>query len=1515
MNPVPARKLVSGQTTRRPHSTVAAFTRWLAPLAIAGACLLSAATTSAATIAHYRFEDGVDGGTIATLTDSVGSNSMTAGGTATTFTSLIPVSPVPQTQAANTLAGNYTAGNEFHSSSLTGALATTPFLNFTIEVYVQMNSLSSWQSMVGRDDSGNPGQGPGPAALFYLAKSGANNGFRVECVTKTNTNVQVNSSFVPSIGTWYHVAAVGNAAAGTLKLYVNGNEVGSTTGFTGLFVPTAGSSTAWSIGRGYYGTNPGDWFNGYIDEVRFSDTALTPAQFLNYDIAGPVVFTTDLTSSTSAVVGQSVTLTTFATGAPAFQWEKSVNGGATWTPISGATSASYTLNPVAYADNNVLFRVVGTNGNGSVASSATTLSVTYPAPTVSISVTPGGTVRAGTDVTLAATASGLGTLTYQWSLNGTPIGGATGATLPVNDATAAATGSYSVTVTDPAGLADTGSATSTTVSTVLHVLDVATPDRAIGLKFVGTSTQAPWSLELGTLAPADAAGFLPVQNWNNSATASQVNTQTSPLALKDNTGSATTTTATWASAGSWGPQAATGTIASKTPDARLLHGYIESRANTGAVVDFENIPYLNYDVYVYLAGGHVGPVGQATINDDAGTTRYYRLTAHDQYTGASPLMLGNSASVSDAQSAPTATFVRFANVTGASLRLRVSDVVTNQNAGGISGISIVNTTPAGTAYPPLVTTPPVSVLKPAGGTATFSVAATNANSGGVLSYQWQKNGVNLPGETAATLTVGSASSAATGDYTVVVTEVSSGLGSPTTASATASLVVVDSARSVLINGDLNTASTPTYAGHGILRADGTQTDDNFGSGDTSWNGILGAAGTATRSVTKESTGLTLPGVTFTYTDAGGVEDNTTFGAIASSPAVALSRDYLYTDNQGTPITARVAGLDQFAGHRVTLLVYAYGKNSTALLENTTNDTATVTLAALNNDQGLPAGTPGTIANGFFDDAGRNIEYNNFEYTNGASAAYVRFEGVVATDGSVAWTLGADADGGRIPLVGFQLLVTDEVVEVPLTVVSQPSPATRTVMGGLNAAYTFGVIGSPAPAFQWQKSTNGGTSWNDIDGADSATLSLVAVGSPDAARYRCIATRESVTMISDVVELAVEVVGDLDADGYADGPVLLAGDAFGANSFNTSLNWSDAQAPVAGRDYVVWQNGLRTPTSGDHTFAGDRLILTTSSTTTANLVWKTTGKLSFPELYLDGALINQAAGNGTSVELGGAMYVARASELWANNGHFVVSATVSGPGQLLLSGANNVSFSGAVSLDGNLNVTNTGGYILTASGSQRFVLGAAGITNAVVGSGPASLQGAFVINTTSASTVPGSSWTLLANTGAKTFGAGFTVTDFTSDAAAAGSRKWTKGIYQFDEATATVTVQAGTVSGIESWRQTHFSTTANTGDAANTADPDADGLVNLLEYALDTDPTEAGASPVTAGRSGSFLTLTFNHVADDALVYTIEASGDLATWNTVHTYPEFGASGTEIYTDTVALSAPTRRFLRLVVTVP
>lgn len=119
------------------------------------------------------------------------------------------------------------------------------------------------------------------------------------------------------------------------------------------------------------------------------------------------------------------------------------------------------------------------------------------------------------------------------------------------------------------------------------------------------------------------------------------------------------------------------------------------------------------------------------------------------------------------------------------------------------------------------------------------------------------------------------------------------------------------------------------------------------------------------------------------------------------------------------------------------------------------------------------------------------------------------------------------------------------------------------------------------------------------------------------------------------------------------------------------------------------------------------------------------------------------------------------------------------------------------------------------------------------------------------------------------------------------------------------------SDIATWRARYF--VAGSTQAGNFADPDGDGIVNLLEYAFALSPNEADTAAVweTGVAADGRMTATFYRARAD-VTYVIEASSDLQQWTVIATNP--GSVGSTV---TFADSATgwTQRFLRLRVEVP
>ena len=115
-----------------------------------------------------------------------------------------------------------------------------------------------------------------------------------------------------------------------------------------------------------------------------------------------------------------------------------------------------------------------------------------------------------------------------------------------------------------------------------------------------------------------------------------------------------------------------------------------------------------------------------------------------------------------------------------------------------------------------------------------------------------------------------------------------------------------------------------------------------------------------------------------------------------------------------------------------------------------------------------------------------------------------------------------------------------------------------------------------------------------------------------------------------------------------------------------------------------------------------------------------------------------------------------------------------------------------------------------------------------------------------------------------------------------------------------------------------------GVSGDSADPDGDGIPNLMEYALGLEAKTCSVAglPVagkqTAGGK-TYLTLTFAKIRALAdITYTVQVSGDLQTWNSGPSYAERmddGSTDQAVYRDLTAIQDHPRRFFRLLVTRP
>jgi hypothetical protein len=125
----------------------------------------------------------------------------------------------------------------------------------------------------------------------------------------------------------------------------------------------------------------------------------------------PTVVVNPLSSTVTAGGTSTFTSAAFGPPDPTVQWQESSNGGASWSPIPGATSNVLTIAGVSTVQSGRKYRALFTNVIGTVASGAATLTVT---PALTGGVPPGlvpafsffpATPHVGEPVTLASTST------------------------------------------------------------------------------------------------------------------------------------------------------------------------------------------------------------------------------------------------------------------------------------------------------------------------------------------------------------------------------------------------------------------------------------------------------------------------------------------------------------------------------------------------------------------------------------------------------------------------------------------------------------------------------------------------------------------------------------------------------------------------------------------------------------------------------------------------------------------------------------------------------------------------------------------------------------------------------------------------------------------------------------------------------------------------------------------------------------------------------------------------------
>lgn len=488
----------------------------------------------------------------------------------------------------------------------------------------------------------------------------------------------------------------------------------------------------------------------------------------------------------------------------------------------------------------------------------------------------------------------------------------------------------------------------------------------------------------------------------------------------------------------------------------------------------------------------------------------------------------------------------------------------------------------------------------------------------------------------------------------------------------------------------------------------------------------------------------------------------------------------------------------------------------------------------------------------------------------------------------------------------------------------PSPTTVSSHGTLQFAATgydqFGTSMSTQPTFTWSSTGVGSVSSSGLYTASyaSGTATLTAT-SGTASGSANVTVTDAAPTIATAAAAAPSTV-----TGLTTILSVLGADSDGGGESNLSYTWTATTLPAGAAQPTFSANGTNASKNTTATFSkagaytlkatvtdmGTATVtssvnVTVNQTLTAIVVTPGTPTVASHGTQQFSAVANDQFGNAMSTQPG---------MTWSSTGSGSIDGTGLYSAPYAVGTATVKATSGAVVGSTTVTVSNAAPTVATAAAANPSTVTGLTTTLSVLGADSDGGGESNLTYTWAATTVPG-------GVSAPTYTVNSTNTAKNTTVSFSGSGAYTFQVTITDSGGATVTSSVNVTVSLKpfvSWQIQKFGANAgNTAIAGDSADPDGDGICNLLEYAFNSDPLTpyTGTLP-TVGSSGSSLTLTYlqNDSATD-LTYTVESTADFVTWSPANpslaTVSDNGT--TRVVKATVPQGAGTRLSLRLRVT--